>query len=289
MARQTRPDNWLYTAPMLRFACPGAPRSTPGSGGTLAGLKRANELGINAMEIEWVQSVPKNAEHVAALGTLARNLDITLTIHAPYFVNLNSDDAAKLAASEQRILAALSMGQICGARSVCVHAAFNGKNDSKTVTENVRRATDRILAKKTKLFPDVNLAYETMGKHSQWGTLEEVLTISREFDIYPCVDTAHMHARANGAINTESEWGDLFDAYATVLGKKSLQGMHLHYSGINYGPKGEKNHLPIEQSDANWTGFLNVLKRQDIGGILVNESPLMEDDTLLLQKTFATL
>lgn len=274
---------------MLRFACPGAPRSTPGSGGTVAGLKQAHALGINAMEIEWVQSVPSNATHVEAMGMLAKDLDIALTIHAPYFVNLNSDDAEKLAASERRIVAALSMGQICGARSVCVHAAFNGKNDSKAVTENVRRATDRILAKKTTLFPNVNLAYETMGKHSQWGTLEEVLEISKEFDIYPCVDTAHMHARANGAINTESEWDDLFDAYATALGKKSLQTMHLHYSGINYSPKGEKNHLPIEQSDANWTGFLNVLKRRNIGGILVNESPLMEDDTLLLQKTFAKL
>lgn len=274
---------------MLRFACPGAPKSTPNPGGTLAGLARAHALGINAMEIEWVQSVPKNVEHVANIGKVAREFDIALTVHAPYFVNLHSDDAAKRVASEKRILDALAMAQVCGAVSVCVHAAFNGGKDSRDVTDSVRRSTDAILRKKSTLFPDVNLAYETMGKHSQWGTLEEVLEISKEFDIYPCIDTAHMHARANGAMNTEEEWDALFDEYAHNLGKTSLKHMHLHYSGINYGPGGEKNHLPIQESDANWKGFLRVLKRRAIGGILVNESPLMEDDTILLRDAYAKL
>jgi deoxyribonuclease-4 len=64
--------------------------------------------------------------------------------------------------------------------------------------------------------------------------------------------------------------------------------MHLHYSGIAYGDKGEKNHLPFEESDADWKGFLKVLKRREIGGVLVCESPEMEDDTLLLQRFYSS-
>lgn len=274
---------------MLRIACPGAPRSTPGSGGTLAGLKRAKELGIEAMEIEWVQSVPKNAEHVATLGVLAKELGIGLTVHAPYFINLNSDDKEKLAASERRITDALAMAQVCGAASVCVHAAFNGGGDSATVTDNVRRATERMLKKKSKLFPDVNLAYETMGKPSQWGTLDEVLAIAKEFDIYPCVDVAHMHARSNGNLDSEQAFDALFDRYANVLGKKSLTRMHLHYSGIAYGEKGEKHHLTFEESGMAWKAFLKTLKKRAIGGILVCESPAMEDDTVLLSRFYEAL
>lgn len=237
------------------------------------------------MEIEWVQSVPKNAEHVAKLGELAKALDIGLTVHAPYFVNLNSDDKEKLAASEKRIVDALSMAQLCGAVSVCVHAAFNGGKDSTAVTDSVRRCTDRIMKKK-KLFPDVNLAYETMGKHSQWGTLDEVLEVSKEFGIYPCVDVAHMHARANGAVNSTGEFDALFDRYAKVLGKKSLKNMHIHYSGIAYGEKGEKHHLTFEESDLRWKDFLKVLKKRGMGGFLVCESPAMEDDTILLRTAY---
>jgi deoxyribonuclease-4 len=155
------------------------------------------------MEMEWVQSVPKNPDHVAEVGALARSLSFALTVHASYFINLNSDDTDKLAASKKRIIDALSMAQIAGAVSVCVHAAFYGARKDQAL-DSVRRATDDILKYKQTLFPTVNLAYETMGKHTQFGTLDEVLTVSKEFDIYPCVDVSHMHARANGAMNHRS-------------------------------------------------------------------------------------
>lgn len=241
------------------------------------------------MEIEWVQSVPKNAEHVAAVGKLARDLDITLTVHAPYFINLNSDDESKRSASRIRILDALSMAELCGAVSVCVHAAFNGGNNSAHVTESVRFSTDAILTKKSSLFPHVNLAYETMGKQSQWGTLDETLEICKEFDLYPCVDVAHMHARSNGTVDSSEAFNAIFDRYQEVLGSASLQRMHLHYSGIAYGDKGEKHHLTFAESGMQWQAFLTVLKERAIGGVLVCESPAMEDDTLLLQATFEQL
>lgn len=273
---------------MLVIACPGAPKKTPGSGGILKGIQYAHSMGIKGMEMEWVQSVPKNPEHMEKIRALCEELDFSLTVHAPYFVNLNSDEKEKIAASKVRITDALAMAQLAGAKSVCVHAAFYGKTKDKAL-DNVRRATDDILKKKAKLFPDVNLAYETMGKHSQFGTLEEVLAVSKEFDIYPCVDVAHMHARANGKVNSTKEWNELFDEYESMLGKKSLRMMHLHVSGIEYGEKGEKHHLMFEECDMRWKDFLKVLKKRKVGGFLVCESPAMEDDTLLLQDTYQKL
>lgn len=274
---------------MLHFACPGTPASTPASAGTLKGLERCKELGITAMELEWVQTVPKNVEHIEAIGQKAKNLGIVLTIHAPYYVNLNAKDPSILAASKKRILATLTMGQICGAKSVCVHPAFYLGMDPQEVYENVRRATDEIMKQKQKFFPDVNLAYETMGKPTQFGTLEEVLKLSKEFGIYPCVDSAHMHARSNGAWNSTKEWEEIFDIYEKYLGKTALLNMHLHFSGIAYGPKGEKHHLPMNESDARWKEFLTVLKKRKIGGILVIESPVQEEDVLLLAKAYTKL
>ena len=274
---------------MLRIATPGVPLSTPKPGGTIYGIAHAASLGINGMEMEWVQRVPMNPEHMVLIRDAAKTHDVVLTVHAPYFVNLNSLEPEKLAASKKRSLDALSMAEIAGAVSVCVHPAFYQGMDPLKAFENVRRATEDIMQHREKLFPHVNLAFETMGKQTQFGTLEEVLKISKEFGIYPCVDVAHMHARANGAINTTEEWNDLLDVYADYLGKKSLKSMHLHFSGIAYGLKGEKNHVPIQESDARWQDFLQVLKDRDVGGVLVGESPLMEVDTQLLQKTFDSL
>jgi len=271
---------------MLRFAVAGVPHSTPKPGGTVAGLKHAHSLGIKAMEIEWVQRVPENPERMLEIRETAEGLEMTLTVHAPYYINLNSPEPAKLAASKRRILAALAMSEIAGVRSVCVHTAFYLGQEHAVAYENVRRAVDDIMKQKSVLFPHVNLGLETMGKQTQFGTLEEVLRISKEFDLYPVVDPAHLHARYNGAINSSKEWHEMFDLYEEYLGKRSLEYVHMHYSGIAYGPKGEKHHLPLQESDAKWEEFLGVLKERHIGGTVVCESPLLEEDTLLMQKTY---
>ena len=238
------------------------------------------------MEIEWVQRVPSNIEHIEEIQVTAKNMEITLTIHAPYYVNLNATDPQKLEASIKRILTCLMMAEVVGAISVCVHPAFYLGMEPACAMDNVRRCLDRIMKSRDRVFPNVNLALETMGKPTQLGTIEEVLALSKEFDCYPCIDPAHIHARSNGRVNTEAEWNTMFDQYAGILGKESLKTMHLHYSGIDYGPKGERKHLPLQDSDANWKEFLRVLKERKIGGICVCESPLQEVDTLLMKEAY---
>jgi len=274
---------------MLHFAVAGVPRSTPGSGGTVKGLHQAHTLGITAMEMEWVQRVPMNTERIDEIHDTAKELDMYLTVHAPYFINLNAIEDEKLEASKVRILNAMEMGQRAGAHSVCVHPAFYLKMDPEEVYDNVYRATEDIMKRSHKMGLTINLGFETMGKITQFGTLEEVLRLSKEFGIYPTVDTAHMHARSNGKWNSTREWNQIFDLYAEYLGTESLQKMHMHYSGIEYTEKGERKHLPFQESDAQWKDFLKVLKEREIGGTVVCESPLLEVDTILLRDTFNKL
>jgi len=274
---------------MLHFAVAGVPRSTPGKSGTLEGLDHAHALGITAMEMEWVQRVPKNEEHIENIRAKASELDMYLTVHAPYFINLNAVEEEKLEASKIRILDAMEMGQLAGAHSVCVHPAFYLKMDPEEVYDNVYRATDDIMKRAHKKGLTINLGFETMGKVTQFGSLEEVLKLSKEFGIYPTVDSAHMHARTNGEWNTTEEWNAMFDLYEKYLGKKSLKSVHMHYSGIEYTEKGERKHLPLQESDARWKDFIKVLRDREIEGTVVCESPIQEDDTILLQKTFQSL
>lgn len=271
---------------MLHFAVAGVPRSTEGKAGTIEGLKHAHSLGITAMELEWVQRVPKNPEHMEEIRSVAEKLDMYLTVHAPYFVNLNAQEEQKLEASKVRILDAMEMGQLAGAKSVCVHPAFYLNMDPEEVYDNVYRATEDIMKRANKKGLSINLGYETMGKPKQFGTLEEVLKLSKEFGIYPTVDPAHMHARSNGKWNSKDEWREMFDLYEEYLGTESLQHVHMHFSGIEYTEKGERKHLPLTESDAKWEDFLSVVKSYNIEGTIVCESPLLEEDTILLRDTY---
>ena len=143
-----------------------------------------------------------------AIREAAETYDMYLTCHAPYYINLNSPEPEKLEASKKRIFDALCMSEIAGIKSVCVHAAFYLGQEPKIALVNVRKAVDDIMKKKAKFFPHVNLGLETMGKPTQFGTLEEVLIISKEFDIYPTVDPAHLHAQPNKRLDVEIDRAD---------------------------------------------------------------------------------
>ena len=127
---------------MLHIAVAGVPLTTPSPGGTVEGLKYAHTLGITAMELEWVQRVPVNPPRMFEIRTTAEKLNMYLTAHAPYYINLNSPEKEKLAASKKRILDGLQMAELAGIHSLCVHAAFNLGQDEKTVYANVRNAVD---------------------------------------------------------------------------------------------------------------------------------------------------
>jgi len=127
-----------------------------------------------------------------------------------------------------------------------------------------------------------------MGKSAMIGSLEDVLELSRAIEgVKPCIDFAHLHARpGDGSMNSYTEWARVFDAYGTSLGGDALQQMHIHISGIQYGPKGEKEHLKFEEADLDLTGLLQALHDYQCRGRMLCESPVMEEDTLVLKKAW---
>jgi deoxyribonuclease-4 len=129
---------------------------------------------------------------------------------------------------------------------------------------------------------------ETMGKVAMLGSLEDTLAMSKAIPgVEPCLDFAHLHARAgDGSINTESEWLHVLDSYATALGQDALGRLHVHLSGIEYSDKGERNHLPIQESDFDLKALFSALHKCGCGGRILCESPEMEDDALHMQETW---
>ena len=131
---------------------------------------------------------------------------------------------------------------------------------------------------------------ETTGKATQFGSIDELLQLSSEVDhVLPCIDFSHLHARTNGKINTYKEFKEILEKSEAMLGKEFLKNLHCHVSGIKYSEKGERNHLILEESDFNYKDLLKALKEFDCNGIIICESPNIEDDALLLKKTFEEL
>ena len=136
---------------------------------------------------------------------------------------------------------------------------------------------------------DIWIRPETTGKATQWGTVKEICRLSQEIEqVLPCIDFSHLHART-GKENTLKEFKDTLAHVEKTLGKSALKNMHIHVSGINYSDKGERNHLILKESDMNYKDLMKAFKSFNIRGSVISESPNIEDDARLLQKTFNSI
>ncbi len=255
---------------------------------TQGGIMRLHELGLGGMEVEFVRGVRMNQKTALAVGEVARKRDMKLTAHGPYYVNLNSLEEEKVVASKERIMQTARAAHTFGGESITFHAAFYMKLPPDQVYDTVKRCLTEILEQLDKEKKLVSIRPETMGKPSQFGTLNEILRLCTEIEgIAPCIDFAHLHART-GKFNTYNEFSQVLDQVGEKLGRDGLDNMHIHVSGINYGDKGERNHLNLEESDFQYQEFLQALKDHDAKGIVICESPNLEIDAMLMQKLYNT-
>lgn len=241
------------------------------------------------MEVEFVHGVRMRREVAVAAGEVARERQVSLSAHAPYYVNLNAREPEKVVASRGRILQTARITSAFGGRTAVFHAGYYlGDSPSRAYTA-IKENLDQVRARLREEGNAVTIRPEVTGKPSQFGTLEEVLELCSEVEgLAPAVDFAHLHARTGGA-NSYDEFADILRQIESSLGRKALGDMHIHVSGIEYGPKGERKHLVLADSDLRYTDLLRALKEFDVSGLLICESPNLEEDALLLQETYRSL
>jgi deoxyribonuclease IV len=239
------------------------------------------------MELEFVHSVFLKEESAKRVGKVANDNDIILTAHAPYYINLNAKESEKVEASKYRILQSARMLNHARGYSVVYHPGFYFKEDSRLVYEKIKKQMKDIERIADDESLDVWIRPETTGKATQFGDLDEIISISQGFEkVLPCIDFAHLHARSNGAWNTASEFRRVFEKIESNLGKRGLRNMHVHFSGIAYGEKGEKNHLELSESDFAYKEWVGVMKEFSIAGVFVSESPNIEKDALKIKELY---
>ena len=245
----------------LLFGTGGIPHSTPKPANLLNGLKRLAELGLGVTEMEFVYGVRMAESDTSQVAAAAQKHKIKLTAHAPYYINLNAHENDKLVASQERLMQTARVASLCGANSVAFHAAFYLKDDPQEVYKRVKNLLVGMIADLRRQNRYLWLRPELMGKNSQFGSLEELLNLCSEVEgLAPCIDFAHLHART-GKYNTYYEFKSALNQVEKKLGRAALDNLHIHLSGIQYGPSGELNHLNLRESDMNYTELSAGLER----------------------------
>lgn len=256
---------------------------------TQGGIELLYKLGLSCMEVEFVKGVnmtPATARDVARVAT---KRGIRLSAHAPYFINLNAREPEKVRASRERIVQTARITALLGGESVVFHPAYYLKDEPDKVYATVKTNLEQIVARLKIEGNRVCIRPEVMGKDSQFGTLEEVLQLCAEVEgVEPALDFAHWHART-GKVNSYNEFIAVLKKVEKRLGRAALDNLHIHVSGIRYGEKGENNHLNFAESDFNYEALVMALKDYKVKGMVICESPNLEDDAQLLKQAYEKL
>lgn len=279
----------FYKIDKLNFLTAGMPLST-GKGGYPKAFEIIEEMGLDGMEVEFVHGVRMSDETKQLVNNIQKEKNLILTAHGPFYINLNSQEEAKIEASVQRIIDTAQTANAFGGYSITFHAAFYMGKDKETVFEQVKTQTEKILETLEENNIKIWIRPETTGKATQWGDYEEIIKLSKEFkQVLPCIDFSHIHARTAGEYNTYDEFCKVLDRIGTELGDFALNNFHAHLAGIEYTKKGEKCHLNLENSDMNYKDLLKAFKKFDVKGALVCESPNIETDAKLLKDYYLSL
>src|SRR5512143_3716694 len=162
------------------FGTVGSPLSTPKKpGGTPGGILRMHELGLSTLELAWVQSVRVSDETCAVIKATAEQVKMPLSVHAPYYINLNAQTKDMLKAGMARLSAAAS--------DIIFHPVSHMKEEPAKVYAIARQRLQDVADQLRDEKVNVTLRPETMGKSAMFGTLEETIELARDIDgVLPC-------------------------------------------------------------------------------------------------------
>ncbi len=246
-------------------------------------LEYTRGLGLDALEVEFVRGARISPERATEIGAKAKELDIRLSCHAPYFVSFNSDNPETREKSVDWVMDTARAAHNLGAYIIVIHAASYGKSPetaTSSVIEGLTRCKNLLDDEGIK---DVTLGVETMGKLGQFGTLKEIAEVMDSVDgVRPVLDVAHVHARGHGHLRTEDDMRALTDEFFNLCGPIA----HFHISCIKYGDKGEISHLPLAEKDPDMQNLANVLMDSKQDCTFICESPLIEKDAVVFRDMF---
>lgn len=269
----------------LLFGTAGVPFSAADDS-SLAGIERIKALGLDCLEIEFVNGVKMGLDTAAKVREKAVRTGVRLSVHAPYHINFNSENPGIRLQSRERLLKTARVGAACGAASVVFHAAFYGKDGPEAVYAAVREEVAAVMSVLRAERLPIALRVETMGKRAQFGTLDEVLALCRDVDgLLPCLDFSHLYAR-EGKINSYLDFERVLSKVARKLGPRSLRNVHVHIAGIQYGDRGEIKHLNLEETQFRYDEWLQALRDLGVEGLVICESPNLEGDAVMLKKLY---
>lgn len=231
------------------------------------------KLGLTAYEYSFGHGVNLGDDTAKLIGEEAEKYGIEVSVHAPYYINLASDKEENAVKSYNYILSSLHKLRLMKGNRLVVHTGSVAKLQRDVA---INLAKQRLQTLKEILinegYDDMLICLESMGKPSQIGTYKEVIDFCSIYENYiPTLDFGHINALTGGTLKTEEDYEEIIKYLIEKLGYERANKVHIHFSKIEYGAKGEIKHLTLEDEiyGPEFLPLAKVLKKYNINNAVV--------------------
>ncbi len=219
-------------------------------------------MNLDAYEYQCSRGVRVSQKLAEKIKEEAQKNNILLSVHAPYYISLSTQDEVKKEKTINYIIDTMKVAKIMGADRIVVHAGallgLDRKYAIKSACELLKKALDR--ADSLNL-GDITVCPETMGKINQLGDSKEIIKLCKvDKRLIPTIDFGHLYARSIGILNTYELWKKELKMYIDELGFDRMKNFHAHFSHMEYTKNGgEKCHVRFEDEGFG-PDYINVCK-----------------------------
>lgn len=249
-------------------------------------------FGLDAYEYEAGRGVMGKPETFTLIGSNAKDANVKISIHAPYFISLSSVEEEKRKNSSKYILDSARALKLMGGKTIVIHAGSCAKIERQVAAGYAKEALAYCIQKLSdEGLYGFDLGIETMGKVNQFGTLEEVVDMcSVDKTVVPVVDFGHMNAREMGGVFvTSDDYKRVFEKIAKGVSPEAAQNLHCHFSKIEYTNGGEKRHLTFEDKmyGPDFEPLIKAICDLGVTPTIICESDgTMAEDALSMKKLY---
>lgn len=261
---------------------------------TIEAPKWLSEHGLDAYEYSFGKGFTLPDDTAVKIGEEMKKYGITVSIHAPYYINFATPTDEMTEKSYYYVIESLRKLRLMGGTQLVVHPASQGK---MTREEAIELTKKRLEVLKQKIiengYDDMYVCLETMGKSAQIGTYEEILDFCKIYDRFlPTFDFGHINALTQGTLKTYDDYKKIIDRSIEVIGLERTKLAHIHFSKIEYGSKGEIKHLTLEDKvyGPDFEPLAKLLKDYDLNCVVICESrEYMGRDAMILKNIYQNI
>lgn len=278
---------------MVKFGPAGNSDSfyTDGYSSTLDTATWVKNKGLDVFEYSLSRGLTITDDLCIKLGKVFKENNIEITVHAPYYINFANPDDSMIEKSIGYILGSLKKLKLMGGNRCIFHPGSCGKLSRQEAFDNLLKNIKKLIERvKEEGYDDMLLCPETMGKSQQLGTLEEIAKICNlDKMLIPTIDFGHINAFTQGSIKGEEDYDRIINYLIETIGYEKTKIMHIHFSKIEYGPKGELKHLTFEDDKfgPEFDGLANIIVKYKLSPIIICESKgTQAEDAIKMKKIY---